>query len=63
MIVWLVRHTDLSEWYLNFLIGLVSVGRTNKSGGADHSLWPSVRDILAKLLWLDSEYAAPCTAI
>jgi hypothetical protein len=65
MTAWLVKGTNLHDWFVDFLVNHASVGRIGRVDGDPPgvSLWPRVKNILASFLWLDSECLAPCAAI
>ncbi len=65
MTAWLVRDTYLYGWFVKLLVEHLTAGRVREAGGPRHcaSMWPRVRAILAKFLWLDSECDVPCAAI
>lgn len=64
MTAWLVKGTEIYEWFVDFLVQHTSAGRvSSRQGDASSSLWPVARDCLATFLWLQSECEAPCAAI
>ncbi|KIW65866.1 hypothetical protein PV04_08083 [Phialophora macrospora] len=65
MTAWLVKGTNLYDWFVDFLVDHVSAGRICRMAAdpSGVSLWPRVEKILATFLWLESECLAPCATI
>ncbi|OQV05731.1 Fungal specific transcription factor domain-containing protein isoform 2 [Cladophialophora immunda] len=60
---WSVRNTVLYDWFVDFLVQHVSAERLGKEADIREYTGMTVKDMLARFLWLDSECETPCAEI